>query len=139
MKFNCYDLLYNILVCIPGILLAAWWWFFGGLALVVDYHIGKRGIETRLFRNIIIRTIPFEEINEIRYVSPHIGNFSIGILKPFTFLYGVNRVSLSFVLIETKHANYGFIKKIIISPNNPTEFVAKVQSRISSLSYKIGQ
>lgn len=139
MKFNCYDLLYNILVCIPGILLAAWWWFFGGLAMIIDYHLGKRGIEVRLFRSIIILNTPFEEIKEIRYVSLHIGNFSIGILKPFTFLYVVNRVSLSFVLIETKHANYGFIKKIIISPNNPVEFVTKVQSCISSLSYKIGQ
>ncbi len=139
MKFNCYDLLYNILVCIPGVLLAAWWWFFGGLAIIIDYHLGKRGIELRLFRIIITRTIPFEEIKEIRYVSPHIGNFSIGMLIPFTCQYAVNRVSFSFVLIETKHAYFGFIKKVIISPNNPTEFVAKVQSCISSLSYKIEQ
>ena len=136
MKFNCYDLFCYTM----PILLAAWWWCFGGLAIIIDYNLGKRGIEMRLFRSIIIATItPFEEIKEIRYVSPHIGNFSIDIIIPFTFLYYVNRVSLSFVLIELKHAKYGFHKKIIISPNNPIEFIAEVQSRISSLSYKIEQ
>jgi len=99
-----------------------------GLRFVITYKIKSRAIEVFVFQFILLKRIPFDNIAEIETVSFRDMLFRfVTIRPPFTTRLG-NRAFGEGVLITQKS---GVIRRCIISPDHPDEFIRSVTADIA--------
>ena len=90
---------------------------------VYDYGLSDTAVEFLVFRKIKVWTVPFNEITAVEPASWQ-DFFSLKQI-PFGF---VSHPLGKYVFIKR---NKGILKHIIVTPNNQSEFLDKVRSKIS--------
>lgn len=98
---------------------------YGG-RYVYNYKIRERSIEIKLFGKIPLKRILFNNIAEIRRTS-YRETSPFKIAEMFSTLRFGNRIWGEIVLVRQKK---GFIKIVLITPDNADVFIHEVQQRL---------
>ncbi|MBF0330143.1 MAG: hypothetical protein HQL10_13395 [Nitrospirae bacterium] len=93
---------------------------------VYNYKIGKTGIEIALFGKIPLKRIPFDNISEIKKTS-YKETFFTKSTEMFLALRFGNRIWGEIVLVRQRK---GFIKIVLITPDNADGFIQEVLQRL---------
>jgi len=95
-----------------------------GLRCLYGYNISRNGLEFKVFRLLVVKTIPFKEIVSAE-VLPPVKVFPWTSFKMFFALRLGNRIWGDFVLIERDR---GIFRRIILTPENGSEFIDSIRT-----------
>ena len=107
--------------------------FFGRVfwRLIINYRIAPGGIEILLFHSFQIKFIPFSAIQDIQLTS-HGKILSMRDLKHLLSLGYANKYIWGPIVVVKQKK--GLVKNVLLTPDNPTEFINSVRSMMGEIA-----
>ena len=116
-------------IALVGFLLIGAAWLYA-LRFIIQYRVSDDSIRIKLFGVLPVQSIPLKNIQEIRVVP--VWTFGGGgLINPFIERWPSWVFSREGVLITRRR---GLVRKILLSPRSPSEFLQEVQLKRNNVT-----